>query len=84
MKEADLKVTHCISPSDILEKAQSQEWRADQCCEGTAWGKREGWIEGQYMRALFEEMDLFCILIGAVNTQLDAFVETHRTVHHKE
>lgn len=63
---------------------QSEGWKADGCCEGKAWGKREGWIKGQYMRALFEEMDLFCISIEAVNTQLEAFVKTHRTVHYKE
>lgn len=40
--------------------------------------------KGQYMRALFKEKDLFCILIGAVNTQLYAFVKTHRTIHYKE
>ena len=46
-------------------------------CRSWEWGK--GLIIKRDTRELFEVMGQFSILIGVVVTQLNAFVQTHRT-----
>lgn len=79
-ERADTKATYCRRPSDVPEEAVTgvaSRWVLSGREE------KEGWLARGSTRPLSGETDRVLPLV-LVNTQLYAFVNTNRTVHHKE